>query len=66
MLWLVAAELWLLWAVVTVALRVHRPISLTVARCVAPLVASYMLARLPDADFSVDAVAPTRYGEILL
>jgi len=51
------AELWLLWAVVTVALWVHRPISLTVARCVAPVVTLYMLVGLPDADFSVSAVA---------
>ncbi len=51
------AQLWLLWAVVTVAVWVHRPVSLTVARCVAPLVMGYMLAGLPDADFSVGAVA---------
>ncbi len=51
------AELWLLWAVVTVALWVHRPVSLTVARCIAPLVMGYMLAGLPDAGFSVGAAA---------
>jgi hypothetical protein len=51
------AELWLLWAVVTVALWVHRPVSLTVARCIAPVVTLRMLAGLPDADFSVGSVA---------
>ena len=50
-------ELWLLWAAVTVALWVHRPISLTVARCIGPVVTLRMLAGLPDADFSVGSVA---------
>ena len=53
----ITAESWLLWAVVTVALWVHRPISLTVARCVAPVVTLRMLAGLPDANFSVGSVA---------
>lgn len=51
------AELWLMWAAVTVALWVHRPVSLTVARCVAPVLTVHMLVGLPDADFSVGAVA---------
>jgi hypothetical protein len=45
-------ELWLLWALVALATWLHHPISLTIARCIVPIVVAHLLVGLPDSSFS--------------
>ncbi|MEO8163308.1 MAG: hypothetical protein ABI590_05940, partial [Ilumatobacteraceae bacterium] len=51
------AELWTLWAIVTIAMWVPHPISLTVARCIAPVIAVHILVGIEDADSTTSAIA---------
>lgn len=43
-------ELWTLWAIVTIALWILHPLSLTVARCVAPVIAVQLITGVGDAE----------------
>jgi hypothetical protein len=51
-----SVELWLLWALVALATWLHHPISLTIARCVVPVVVAHLLVGLPDSSFGVGNV----------
>lgn len=51
------AEMWTLWALVTVALWVHHPLSLTVARCIAPVITVYLFVGIGDANTVAFAIA---------
>ena len=51
------AELWTLWAIVTIALWVPHPISLTAARCIAPVIAVHTFLGIDDADSAKSAIA---------
>ena len=50
-------ELWTLWAIVTIALWILHPLSLTVARCVAPVIAVHLIVGIGDADTVAWAIA---------
>jgi hypothetical protein len=45
--------LWVLWGLVALATWLHHPISLTVVRCITPVVTGWLLADLPDASWDV-------------
>ena len=51
-----SVELWLLWALVALAIWLHHPISLTTARCIVPVVVAHLLVGLPDSSFGVGNV----------
>lgn len=50
------AELWTLWAIVTIAMWVPHPMSLTVARCIAPVIAVHISLGIEDADSTASAI----------
>lgn len=45
--------LWVLWGLVALATWLHHPISLTVVRCITPVVTAWLLAGLPEAEWQV-------------
>ena len=50
-------ELWTLWAIVTIALWILHPLSLTVARCVAPVIMVHLIVGFGDANSTAWAIA---------
>lgn len=51
------AELWTLWAIVTIAMWIPHPMSLTAARCIAPVIAVHIFLGIEDADSTAAAIA---------
>ncbi len=51
------AEFWTLWAIVTIALWVYHPLSLTIARCLVPVVTVYLFVEIATADIVAVAIA---------
>lgn len=49
-------ELWTLWTMVTIAVWVLHPLSLTVARCIAPVITVHLIFGIGDADSVAIAV----------
>lgn len=52
-----AAEFWVLWATVTIALWVYHPLSLTAARCLAPVITAYLFGGVATTDTVAMAIA---------
>ena len=51
------AELWMLWVIVTIALWVYHPLSLTIARSLAPVITVHLFVGIGDADTVAMAIA---------
>lgn len=51
------AELWTLWAIVTIAVWVLHPLSLTVARCLAPVITVHLIFGIGDSETVALAIA---------
>lgn len=51
------AEFWTLWGLVTIALWVHHPLSLTIARCIAPVITMHLFVGIGDAESKALAIA---------
>jgi len=50
-------ELWTLWAIVTIAVWVLHPLSLTIARCLAPVITVHLFFGIGDSDTVALAIA---------
>lgn len=50
-------EFWTLWVIVTIALWVHHPMSLTLARCLAPVVTVYLFVGVGNTNDMAMAIA---------
>lgn len=55
-------ELWTLWAIVTIALWILHPLSLTVARCLAPVITIHLFFGIGDAETIALAIAGTIFA----
>lgn len=53
------AEFWTLWAIVTIALWIYHPLTLTIARSLAPVITMYLFVGIAGADTAAVAIAST-------
>jgi hypothetical protein len=51
------AEFWMMWAIVTLALWAYHPLSLTIARCLAPVITVHLFVGIGDAATVAVAIA---------
>lgn len=57
---------WSLWSLVTIATWIEHPISLTVARAIAPVVVVQLLAALPDAEWKPTQIIGAAFAVLAL